>query len=109
MNTKKILRIRRKFRIRAKISGTKERPRLTVFRSNYGLFAQLIDDVKGVTLISKRMKGKNKEVARSLGSLVARQAKAKHISSVVFDRSGYRYHGVIREFADAARSGGLQF
>ena len=113
---RKAERIRRHARVRNKISGTAECPRLCVFRSNTGVYAQIIDDVKGVTLVSastldKDVKNKhaNKEAAREVGTLIAKRASEKKISNIVFDRGGYIYHGVIKELADAAREGGLKF
>ena len=113
---RKAERVRRHARVRNKISGTAECPRLCVFRSNTGVYAQIIDDVKGVTLVSastldKDVKNKhaNKEAAREVGTLIAKRAKEKNISDVVFDRGGYIYHGVIEELANAARDGGLNF
>ena len=113
---RKVERIRRHARVRNKISGTAECPRLCVFRSNTGVYAQIIDDVKGVTLVSastldKDVKNKhaNKEAAREVGTLIAKRASEKKISNVVFDRGGYIYHGVVKELAEAAREGGLKF
>ncbi len=107
---------RRHIRVRTKISGTAECPRLCMFRSNKGIYAQIIDDVSAVTLVSastldKEVKTKrgNKEAAKEVGSLIAKRAKEKKIDSVVFDRSGYLYHGVVKELAEAAREGGLKF
>ena len=107
---------RRHARVRNKISGTAERPRLCVFRSNSHLYAQIIDDVTANTLIAastldKEVKTKhsNKEAAKEVGALVAKRALEKNIKHVVFDRSGYIYHGVIKELAEAAREGGLEF
>ena len=109
-------RIRRHKRVRTKISGTAECPRLCVFRSNSGIYAQIIDDVKGETLvcastIDKEIKTKhsNIEAAKEVGTLIASRAKDKKIKDVVFDRSGYLYHGVIKSLAEAAREGGLKF
>lgn len=109
-------RIRRHKRVRNKISGTPECPRLSVFRSNTGVYAQIIDDIKGVTLVSastldKDVKNKhaNKEAAKEVGTLIAKRAQEKKISNVVFDRGGYIYHGVVKELAEAAREGGLKF
>ena len=109
-------RIRRHKRVRRKISGTAECPRLCVFRSNSNLYVQVIDDVKAVTLaqastLDKEVKTKhsNKEAAKEVGALIAKRALEKNISSVVFDRGGYIYHGVVKELADAAREGGLKF
>lgn len=113
---RKAERIRRHKRVRNKISGTAECPRLSVFRSNTGVYAQIIDDEKGVTLVSAstldkdvKTKHANKEAAREVGTLIAKRAKEKKISNVVFDRGGYIYHGVIEELAEAAREGGLKF
>ncbi|HNX10870.1 MAG TPA: 50S ribosomal protein L18 [bacterium] len=106
---------RRHVRVRAKIEGTAARPRLNVFRSNTGLFLQLIDDVKGVTLVSadskelKDVKKPKLELAKTLGELLAKKAQDKKISAVVFDRGGYRYHGRVKAVAEGARQGGLQF
>ena len=110
------LRLKRHKRIRSKISGTAERPRLSVFRSNKNIYAQLIDDVAGVTLASASTlddsvsKDQTKvEQAQAVGKAIAEAAKAKNITSVVFDRSGYLYHGRISALADAARENGLDF
>ncbi len=109
-------RIRRHKRVRRKISGTAECPRLCVFRSNSNIYVQVIDDVKAVTLaqastLDKEVKTKhsNKEAAKEVGSLIAKRALEKNIKTVVFDRGGYIYHGVVKELADAAREGGLEF
>lgn len=109
-------RIRRHARVRRKISGTAECPRLCVFRSNSNVYVQVIDDVKGITLaqastLDKEVKTKhsNKEAAKEVGALIAKRALEKNIKSVVFDRGGYIYHGVVKELAEAAREGGLQF
>ena len=109
-------RLHRHVRVRGKISGTPERPRLSVFRSNANIYAQIIDDVNGVTLVSastleKEFEGAtgNKEAARKVGALVAERAKAKGIEEVVFDRGGYVYHGRVAELAEGAREGGLKF
>ena len=111
-----VQRKRRHKRVRSKISGTPERPRLNVFRSEKHIYAQIIDDTKGVTLCSassveKSFKGSgsNKEGAKLVGKAVAERAKAKGIEMVVFDRGGYIYHGRVKELADAAREGGLTF
>ena len=113
---RKLERERRHLRVRTKISGTPERPRLCVYRSNKNLFVQVIDDVNAVTLVAastldKEVKNKhaNKEAANELGKLIAKKAQDKKITSVVFDRSGYLYHGVIKELAEAAREAGLKF
>lgn len=107
-------RLKIKTRIRAKISGTAERPRLTVFRSNKQIYAQLINDDKGVTLVSFSSRGieaqGNKiEIAAKVGAELAKLALNANISSVVFDRNGYLYHGRVKALADAAREGGLKF
>ena len=109
MKTKKEMRCKRKLSIRRKVRGTADRPRLTIFRSNTKLAAQLINDDKAVTIVSAHMRGKNIEAAKQLGEKVAQLAKKKSIRVVVFDRSGYRYHGVTKAFADAVREGGLTF
>ena len=113
---RKMERARRHARVRRKISGTAERPRLCVYRSNTNLYVQVIDDVAGVTLVSastldKEVKTKhsNKEAAKEVGTLIAKRAIEKNIKTVVFDRGGYIYHGVVKELADAAREGGLNF
>ena len=107
---------RRHIRVRTKISGTGNRPRLCVFRSNKALYVQIIDDVKANTLVSastldKEVKTKhsNKEAAKEVGTLIAKRALDKNIKEVVFDRGGYIYHGVVKELAEAAREAGLQF
>jgi large subunit ribosomal protein L18 len=107
-------RLKIKARIRKKISGTAERPRLSVFRSNKQIYAQLIDDVTGTTLASAsslKMEEKlpKKEMAAKVGELIAKNAKEAGIEKVVFDRNGYLYHGRVKELADAARKGGLKF
>ena len=113
---RKMERARRHARVRRKISGTAERPRLCVYRSNANLYVQVIDDVAGKTLVSastldKEVKTKyaNKEAAKEVGALIAKRALEKNIKDGVFDRGGYIYHGVIKELADAARNGGLNF
>jgi len=107
------LRTARRRRIRAKVRGTPQRPRLSVFRSLTRLSAQIIDDEAGKTLVAastKEVKSKlNAEGAKKLGTLLAKKAKEAKISSVVFDRGGYKYHGRVKALADAAREGGLQF
>ena len=107
---------KRHVRVRAKIAGTPERPRLNVFRSNANIYAQIIDDVNGTTLVSastleKEFEGAtgNKEAARKVGELIAERAKAKGIDTVVFDRGGYLYHGRVAELAEGAREAGLEF
>lgn len=95
--------------MRAKIKGTAVRPRLVVYRSNTSLMAQLVDDRTHTTIASGSAKGKSVSSAATLGAEIAKKAKEKKITTVVFDRSGYRYHGVIKALADAAREGGLTF
>ena len=109
-------RIKRHKRVRAHISGTAERPRLAVYRSNANISAQIIDDVKGVTLVSATTLektfeglGSNKAAAREIGKILAQRALDKGIDTVVFDRGGYLYHGRVSELADGAREGGLKF
>ncbi len=107
-------RLKIKARIRKKISGTAERPRLSVYRSNKQIYAQIIDDVTGTTLASAsslKMEDKlpKKEKAAKVGELIAKNAKEAGIEKVVFDRNGYLYHGRVKELADAARKGGLKF
>ena len=113
---RKATRERRHIRVRTKISGTPERPRLCVYRSNSNLYAQIIDDVAGNTLVSastldKEVKTKksNIEAAKEVGALIAKRAAAKKITTVVYDRSGYIYHGVVKALAEAAREAGLEF
>jgi len=109
-------RLKRHKRVRSKISGTPERPRLNVFRSEKHIYAQVIDDIKGVTLCSASSVeknfdgvGSNKEAARKVGKKVAERAIQKGVETVVFDRGGYIYHGRVKELAEAAREGGLKF
>jgi large subunit ribosomal protein L18 len=106
-------RLKRRRRIRAKISGTPNVPRLSVFRSNKNIFAQVIDDVNGVTLASasslKLENGGNAEGAKEVGAIIGKAASEKGITKVVFDRSGYLYHGRVKALADAAREAGLEF
>ena len=113
---RKMERRRRHIRVRRKISGTSERPRLCVYRSNNNLYVQIIDDVAGNTLVQastldKEVKTKhaNKEAAKEVGTLIAKKAASKNIETVVFDRGGYIYHGVVKELAEAAREAGLKF
>ena len=113
---KNIQRLKRHRRVRGKISGTAERPRLNVYRSTNHIYAQVIDDVKGVTLVTASstekdfgMTGGNKEAARKVGKLIGERAKAAGIGAVVFDRGGYLYHGRVAELAEGAREGGLEF
>ena len=110
---------RRKFRIRNKISGTTDRPRLTIFRSARHIYAQVVDDATGRTLVAvdsrsadfrgKAKSGGNVAAAKIVGELVAQKAKASGIGQVVFDRGGYQYHGRVKALAEAAREGGLKF
>ena len=109
-------RMKRHKRVRSKISGTPERPRLNVFRSERHIYAQIIDDIQGHTLCSASSvekdfgpSGSNKGAARKVGMMVAERATAKGIENVVFDRGGYIYHGRVKELAEAAREGGLKF
>ena len=113
---KNTARLKRHARVRKKISGTAARPRLNVFRSTKHIYAQLIDDVAGVTLASASSMekglegfGGNKEAAKKVGMAIARKAQEKGISEIVFDRSGYIYHGRVKELAEGAREGGLKF
>jgi len=113
------LRKKKHLRVRKNISGTTIRPRLNVYKSSKHIYAQIIDDVNGVTIVSastldsalkdKASNGANKEAAKSVGKLVAERAVEKNIKKVVFDRGGYIYHGRIKELADAARANGLEF
>jgi len=115
IKTKPQARLRRRRRVRAKVRGTADRPRLSVFRSNRGIGAQLIDDVAGHTVAAvnwteadlKSMKAM--EQASKAGQLLAERAKAAGVETVVFDRGGYRYHGRVKALADGAREGGLSF
>ena len=104
-------RLKRHKRVRAKVFGTTERPRLNVFRSEKNIYAQVIDDVAGNTLVSASSldNGGNKTAALAVGKLVAERCKAKGIDTVVFDRGGYLYHGRVAELAEGAREGGLEF
>ena len=118
-NSRSLARIRRHVRVRKNLNGTTERPRLNVFRSLSGMYAQVIDDQTGRTLISasstdrdlrEKLKGmKKSEQAKLIGQTLAERAKSKGIEAVVFDRGGYRYIGRVKAFADGAREGGLQF
>jgi large subunit ribosomal protein L18 len=110
------LRTRRHKRVRKKIAGTSERPRLVVFRSNRGIAAQLVDDLDGKTLaaaswlqLEKSFKGNKTKQAAEVGKLLAEAAKKADVETVVFDRGGYLYHGRVKALADAAREGGLKF
>ena len=109
-------RIKRHKRVRAKISGTPERPRLNVFRSGTNIYAQIIDDAKGCTLVSASSlekgfegRGNNCEAAAKVGEAIGQRAKDKGIDTVVFDRGGYLYHGRIKALAEGARKAGLEF
>ena len=111
-----LARLKRHARVRAKISGTTERPRLCVYRSNANISAQIIDDTKGITLVSASTlekgfegNGGNIEAAKKIGAIIAERANEKGITDVVFDRGGYLYHGRVSELADGAREGGLKF
>ena len=110
--TKEQSRKRLHMRIRNKVSGTAERPRLSVYRSNKGIYCQLIDDLKGHTLAaatSQGVTGTKTEQATTVGKLIAERAKACGVEVIVFDRGGYRYHGRVRSLAEGAREGGLKF
>ena len=111
-----VARIARHKRVRKNIAGTAERPRLCVFRSAKNIYAQIIDDVKGVTLVAASSieagfegNGGNKEAAKKVGQMIAEKAAGKGIKNVVFDRGGYIYHGRVQELAEGAREGGLEF
>ena len=113
---KNAARLKRHIRVRGKISGTAECPRLAVYRSNKHIYAQIIDDVKGATLVSASSLeagfeglGSNKDAAKKVGKMVAERAVQKGIEVVVFDRGGYIYHGRVSELAAGAREGGLKF
>ena len=118
-NNRSLARERRHIRVRKQVFGTTQRPRLAVFKSLSGIYAQIIDDMEGHTLISastvdkelrEKVKGmKKSEQAKAIGQAVAERAKGKGISSVVFDRGGFRYVGRVKALADGAREGGLQF
>jgi large subunit ribosomal protein L18 len=115
MKTKPQARLRRRRRVRAKIRGTAERPRLSVFRSNRGIQAQLIDDVSGHTLAAvtwteDQLKSLGRmEQAEKAGKLMAERAKSAGVETCIFDRGGYRFHGRVKALADGAREGGLRF
>ena len=114
-STKEVARQKKKARIRRRVTGTSERPRLCVFRSARHIYAQLIDDTKGETLVSastldvEGMKNANKNTAHAIGQEVAKRAISKNIKAVVFDRNGYLYHGRVKSLADGAREAGLNF
>jgi large subunit ribosomal protein L18 len=111
--TKRQARVRRHRRVRAKVAGTAERPRLVVFRSNRGIDAQLVDDANGHTLAAASWKsvasGSRMEQATAVGKALAEAAKKAGVTSCVFDRAGYLYHGRVKALAEGAREGGLQF
>ena len=114
MTTKIERRIKIKYRVRNKVSGTAERPRMSVFRSNKQIYVQVIDDLSGKTLASASSLGltekmPKKEQAAKVGALIAQKAQEAGITTVVFDSNGYLYHGRVKEVADAARNGGLKF
>ena len=114
MTTKKVeRRLKIKYRVRKKVNGTAERPRLSVFRSNKQIYVQVINDVNGQTITSASSLGLEAmpkiEQAQKVGALVAEKAKAAGVTTVVFDRNGYLYHGRVSELADGAREGGLKF
>ena len=119
MDQKQALRRRRHYRLRRKIAGTSDRPRLAVFRSLHHIYAQVIDDSSGHTLaaastLDTSLKGEGKSggniaAAEAVGALIAERAKASGVARVVFDRGGFKYHGRVRGLADAARKGGLEF
>ena len=107
-------RIKKRLKIRKRISGTTERPRLCVFKSSKYIYAQLIDDTSGATIVSAssladKVTGAGKEIAGAVGKLIAERAKEKNLENVVFDRSGYVYHGRVKALADGAREAGLKF
>ena len=112
----KAQRLHRHKRVRGKVSGTPERPRLNVFRSETNIYAQIIDDTKGITLVAAsslekdfECDGTKTDAAKKVGMVIAERAKAKGIDLVVFDRGGYLYHGRVQALAEGAREGGLQF
>ena len=112
--SKNVMRVKRHKKIRQNLSGTNTTPRLCVFRSNTTIYAQLIDDVKGVTLASSsskelKLKNNNLEAAAAVGKDIAEKAKKAKIKTVVFDRGGYLYHGRVKALAEAARENGLEF
>lgn len=117
MATAKVDRRQRlKYHIRKKVKGSAERPRLSVFRSNTSIYAQIIDDVQGITLVSasstdlgERKENSNVEVALQVGKKIAQKAQEAGIQAVVFDRNGYLYHGKVKALAEGAREGGLKF
>lgn len=109
-------RLKKHIRVRGKVNGTADRPRLAVYRSTKNIYAQIVDDEKAVTLVAAASNekgfegsGSNKEAAKKVGEMIAKRAKEKGIESVVFDRGGYIYHGRVSELAEGAREGGLKF
>ena len=108
MESRHTLRQKRKARVRAKVTGTAVRPRLSVFRSNSAVYAQVIDDTKGTTIVAATRKGKSKASGKELGMTIAKLAIAAGVKTVVFDRDGYRFHGTVKEIAEGAREGGLK-
>ena len=114
MTTKIERRVKIKYRVRNKVSGTAARPRMSVFRSNKQIYVQLIDDLSGKTLVAASSlgmteKAAKKDQAAKVGEMIAKKAQEAGITTVVFDRNGYLYHGRVKEVADAARNGGLKF
>lgn len=114
MSTKTDRRNKIKLRVRSKIEGTAERPRLTVFRSNKQIYAQIIDDLAGKTVVAASSlkitdKAAKKEIATKVGELIAQKAKDAGVTTVIFDRNGYLYHGRVKELAEGARNAGLKF
>ena len=118
-NDKKTLRVKKRLRVRKNINGTPERPRLAVYRSNKHIYAQIIDDVAGNTLVAasskeltntgKLEKGSNADAAKEVGKLIAEKALAKDVKTVIYDRGGFIYHGRVKALAEGAREGGLEF
>ena len=112
---KQTARLKKKLRIRKKVAGDTAKPRLCIFRSAKHIYAQIIDDTKGTTIVSAStldvdgLKGANKESAQKIGETIAKRAMEKKIKSVVFDRNGYLYHGRVKSLADGARAAGLEF
>lgn len=112
---KQTARLKKKLRIRKKVAGDTAKPRLCIFRSAKHIYAQIIDDTKGTTIVSAStldvdgLKGANKESAQKIGEAIAKRAMEKKIKSVVFDRNGYLYHGRVKSLADGARAAGLEF
>ena len=117
MNNKSIRRQKIRYNIRKKVAGSEQKPRLSVFRSNTGIYAQLIDDVKGVTLASASTKdkgvaaekGKKIDQSKTVGQEIAKKAVALGVKEIIFDRGGYLYHGRVKALAEGAREGGLKF